>query len=34
MTAVRLLIADDHPIVVQGITRFAELEPTLEVIGA
>lgn len=28
---IRVLVADDHPIVVQGITRFAEVEPSFEV---
>lgn len=33
MTAVRVFVADDHPVVVQGIERFAAIVPELEVVG-
>ncbi|HJL16927.1 MAG TPA: response regulator transcription factor [Sandaracinaceae bacterium LLY-WYZ-13_1] len=33
MTPVRIFVADDHPVVVEGIERFASLEPALEVVG-
>ncbi|HJK91199.1 MAG TPA: response regulator transcription factor [Polyangiaceae bacterium LLY-WYZ-15_(1-7)] len=33
MSATRVLVVDDHPVVVEGIERFAAVEPRLEVIG-
>lgn len=33
MTPIRLFVADDHPVVVEGIERFAAIEPELEIVG-
>lgn len=33
MTPVRVLAVDDHPIVLEGLVRFAAVEPGLEVVG-
>lgn len=34
MNRIRLVLADDHPIVIAGLTRLFSLEPDLEIVGS